>query len=389
VRILQVIPGVRGAGGAERSLAAAAPFLSRDVELHIATLTGRNDLGAQLEDAGATLHDLGPAGRVVLVRRLIRLVRQIRPDLVHTTLIDADLVGRVAAFVTRTPVVTSLVATNHSFGAGESHGGHPAKRLGVWGADAVTARTVVAFHALTDHVAVTMGRRLLVPRRRMTVIARGRSDDQLGRRTPTRRLLAREALGVGSDETLVVAAARHEHPKGLDLYIGACAELAALRPGRYVFLLGGREGRDSEHLRRLAREHADAAPIRFIGQRDDLPDIMCAADLWVVPSRREGLGSILIELMALEVPVVAAGVPAIAEVAGEPPVFRLAEPGSSHALALTMVDALDHPDTTMSLTQRARERYLGSFQAEAVSVAMVDFYRQALQRSRWTRGSAS
>jgi glycosyltransferase involved in cell wall biosynthesis len=387
VRILQVIPGVRGAGGAERSLAAAAPFLCKDIDLHIATLTGRNDLAPQLQEAGAKLHDLGPAGRLDLVRRLVRLILQIRPDLVHTTLIDADLVGRCAAVLTRTPVVTSLVSTNHSVGQGQSPGVHPLKRLGVWAADVATARAVVTFHALTEHVAATMGRRLLVPQRRMRVIPRGRSDDQLGRRDEERRVRARGMLAVGPGETLVIAAARHEHVKGLDLYIGACADVAARRPGRYVFLLGGRDGRETGHLHAMAQRQADTAPVRFIGQRDDVPELMCAADLWVVPSRREGLGSILVELMALEVPVVATAVPAITEVAGRPPVFWLSEPRSPHALASTMIDALDHVDTTVALTRRARERYLGSFQAEAVSAAMVDLYAEAIRRSRWSRWS--
>ena len=366
-------------------MAAAAPYLSRDVDLHIATLTGRNELGADLAEAGATLHDLGPAGRVELVRRLIHLIEDIQPDLVHTTLIDADLVGRAAALITRTPVVSSLVNTAHPFRKRDSPGVHLAKRLGVWGADIATARTVVAFHALTDHVAATMARRLLVRRSRVTVITRGRSDDALGRPDAARRHRARAMLGVSSEELLVVAAARHERQKGLDLYVAACAEVAAVRPGRYVFVLGGRDGQDTRMLRELARSHSESAPIRFIGQRDDLPEIMCAADLWVVPSRWEGLGSILVELMALEVPVVAAAVPAIAEVAGDPPVLWLAEPGSSHALASRMRDALDRPEATASLTQRARERYLASFQAEAVSAATVVFYDEAVRRSRWTR----
>ena len=387
MRILQVIPGVRGAGGAERSLAASAPFLCRHVELHIATLTGRNDLAPQLEEAGATLHDLGPAGRLDLVRRLVRLIREIRPDLVHTTLIDADLVGRSAAVLTGTPVVTSLVNTNHSTSQGDSHGVHPLKRLTAWGADVATARTVVTFHALTQHVATTMKRRLLVSRRRMRVIPRGRSDEQLGRRDGGRRARARRMLGVDRGQTLVIAAARHEHQKGLDLYIAACSDVATRRPGRYAFLLGGRDGRETEHLHGLARDLGDFAQVRFIGQRDDLPELMCAADLWVVPSRREGLGSILVELMALEVPVVASAVPPILEVSGDPPVFWLAEPRSSSSLASAMIDALDRVDTTASLVRRARERYLESFQAESVSAAMIDLYAEAIRRSRWSRWS--
>ena len=75
----------------------------------------RNHLLADFEATGARLHPIrtrgGRAGRMVAVARL---VRQVEPDLVHTTLFEADVAGRVGARLARRSVVTSLV--NESYG---------------------------------------------------------------------------------------------------------------------------------------------------------------------------------------------------------------------------------------------------------------------------------
>jgi len=372
---------MRGSGGAERSLAALAPYLASSAELHILTFTGRDGLRGELETAGATLHDVGPGNRAAVVSRLGQAISQLKPDIVHTTLIDADLVGRVAAISRRTPVVSSLVNVNHGLGQLEGSPLRVAKHAGVWAADAATARLVVRFHALTEHVAATMSRRLGIPTGRIEVIPRGRDPEQLGRRTGARRVRARQSLGVDDSVPLVVAAARHEEQKGLDILIESMALLRAEVPGSRL-LIGGRDGRHSAVLHSLVERHQLTETVSFIGQRDDLPELMCAADVWCVPSRWEGLGSILIEAMALEVPVVASDIPPIAEVAGTPSTFWLCPAGSPAALAATIVQVLGCHEEARRRTDAARERFLGYFTAEEISRRMLNFYMDARESSR-------
>ena len=114
LHVLYLIDSLAG-GGAERSLAALAPaYAARDLRLTVAYLHERPGVRADLEAAGAAVRSLeGPWGLAGAAARARRLVAATRPDLVHTTLFEADLVGRAAAG--RVPVVTSLV--NDAYGA--------------------------------------------------------------------------------------------------------------------------------------------------------------------------------------------------------------------------------------------------------------------------------
>ncbi len=101
-------------GGAESSLAAMAPGLvSRGVSLDVVALTSRPGLQDALRDAGATVTELDGSRRTWW-RQVRALVRDRRPSLVHTTLFEADLAGRLGARLAGTPVVSTLA--NEGYG---------------------------------------------------------------------------------------------------------------------------------------------------------------------------------------------------------------------------------------------------------------------------------
>jgi hypothetical protein len=107
LQILYVIDGL-GRGGAERSLAALTPH-SRDlgVRLDDAMLFERQGFQDEIRDPGAQIFSFaGTSGRVSRARRVAALIGDVRPDLVHTTLVEADVTGRIAARLSQTPVVS-------------------------------------------------------------------------------------------------------------------------------------------------------------------------------------------------------------------------------------------------------------------------------------------
>ena len=222
MRLLTVIDSL-AVGGAEQSLLTLAPQLvARGVDVHVAYLTERDGIGEDLEKAGATLHSLaGDRGRLGALKRTYDAVRRLRPDLVHTTLFEADVVGRVAARLGRIPVVSSFVTESY----GPEHYGNPEYRpwkvRAAHVTDAATARLVTRFHAVSESAAEVMADRLHIAPSNIVVIPRGRDPEQLGLRTDERRAEARRMLGVGEDERLVLAAGRHFHFKGLDVLVAA------------------------------------------------------------------------------------------------------------------------------------------------------------------------
>ncbi len=362
-------------GGAEQSLVNLAPhYAERGVRLTVAYLTERRDLGADLEARRARVVSLaGDGGRIVAARRARTLIRELRPDLVHTTLFEADLAGRTAARLAGVRVVSSLV--NEAYGPMQIRD----RRLRRWKvrgarwADAATARFVTRFHAVSYQVADVMAVRLHVPRDRIDVVHRGRDPDRLGPRTPERRARARAALGIEPEAPLVLAAARHEYQKGLDVLLAAFPTVRRRIPHARL-VIAGREGNQTPELAAAASDLGDA--VRLLGARDDVGDLLCAADVLVLPTRWEGLPGTLLEAMAMATPIVASDVPAVREAVDDASAL-LVPPDHVGALGTAIVTSLTDPDAAGRRAGVARARFVRDFAIEGVADRMVAFYERA------------
>lgn len=368
-------------GGAEYSLLALAPeLLARGVDLEVAYLGGDATVAAPLRAVGVDVERLGDGrgGRTRNVARVLRWLRARRPDLLHTTLFEADQAGRLAAGFARIPVVSSLV--NIAYGPDQltDPALRPWKLRAARELDSLTARRAVAFHAITGVVADTMADRLRIRRDRIHVIPRGRSEGALGLRTPERAAATRRRLHVAPNAPLVLAAARHEHQKSLDVLVRAVPEIVRAVPAVCV-IIAGRRGNQSAELERLADEQAAAGAVRFLGVRDDVPDLLAAADVFVMPSRWEGFGSVLIEAMALEAPIVASDVPAIRDVLGADGA-TLVPVDAPGPLALAVVDVLRDPSRARQGSRALRRRFVERYEIGPIADATVAFYRDAVGR---------
>jgi len=378
---LYVIDSVGVPGGAEESLAMLAPvYRDLGITLDVAFLHDREGLQGELRSAGAELFLLaGPGGRAGWLKRTRSLIRSRQPDLVHTTLFEADVVGRIAARLADTPVVSSLVNVSY----GSEHHASPQvpswKLRGVQFLDAATARLTTRLHAVSTAVADTMAGHLHFPRDRIDVVPRGRSPGRLGTRSAARRATARSTLGVSDDDIVLLAVARQEHEKGLDLLVRA-VPLVQGSLGKARLVVAGREGGQTEALRELVHDHDLGKAVTFLGTRRDIPELLCAADVFVLASRREGFPGAVLEAMALEAPIVASGLPQVREAVGSDCAL-LAEPGSVEDLARAILETLTEPGATHKRARRGRERFLDHFTPEAVAAGMRAFYLRALGRA--------
>jgi glycosyltransferase involved in cell wall biosynthesis len=351
------------------------------VALEVAYLRDRPGLQAEFEAAGVALHCLdGPGGRAGWARRATQLLRRRRPDLVHTTLFEADIAGRVAAVLARTPVVTSLVTVMY----GPEHYGNPGLRR--WRlaadqvADGVTARAVRRFHAVSSTVAEALGRRLRLDPKRIDVIPRGRDPKKLGVRSTERRARARAGLGVETQTPLLLAVARQDQAKGLDVLLRAVPAILAAVPRARLFV-AGRSGNQSAELQRLVADLAVGSAVRFLGPRDDVADLLCAADLFVLPSRREGSPGSLLEAMALGTPAVVSGLREVREVVDEHAAW-LVPSERPEALARAVGSALSDPDAAGARAEVARQVFFDRYTMDVCADRMVNFYRRSMARSR-------
>lgn len=379
VRVLYVIDSL-APGGAESSLAALARlYPERGVELEVAYLHDRAGLHERLEASGARLTSLaGPGGRPGWVRRATALVRARRPDLVHTTLFEADIAGRLAAASARVPVVSSIVNVGYGPEQRAEPSIRPWRLFGAQLADIATARVVRRFHAVSHHVADVMARRLLLPRSRVDVVPRGRDPRTLGTRTAERTARARAMLGAGPADRLLLTVARHEYQKGLDVLLRALPQVRREVP-RARLVVAGREGNQTATLEAIAGELQLGDAVMFLGARSDVADLLCAADVFALPTRREGFPGAVLEAMALEASIVATAIPTVCEavVAGEHAL--LVPPDDPGALASAIVSALASPEESHRRALAARARFLERFTIERAADGMVRLYESALR----------
>lgn len=121
----------------------------------------------------------------------------------------------------------------------------------------------------------------------------------------------RKKLGISDRDIVLGFVGRLNHMKGVDLLIKAAA-LLLQRSQRYFLLLAG-QGSERKSLEELAHQLGIETRVRFLGFCYNIPDVMAAFDIGLVPSRHEPFGIVCLELMRMKIPVISSGVGGMAE----------------------------------------------------------------------------
>jgi len=125
------------------------------------------------------------------------------------------------------------------------------------------------------------------------------------------RKVIRDRMGISDGDFVLGFVGRLHYVKGADLLIEALSLL--LRKSQQYLLLVAGDGPQQRSLKALAKRPGVEARVRFLGTCDNVPELMAAFDVGVVPSRRESFGITVLELMRMKIPVVASGVDGMAE----------------------------------------------------------------------------
>lgn len=384
IRVMHFIDTLHG-GGAETSILEIIPLLKdKGIETSIVTLFDDDGaLDARLRDLGVMRIRLTSSSLLAKTRELRQLIRTQRPDVIHTSLVHANLFGRLAAWHMKVPVVTSWV--NCDYGP-EHYATSPYGPIGVRCAhlaDMLTSRSTDRFHAISEHVGQVMRQRLRVPQERVEVIYRGRDLARLGTYSKERRLKIRASLSIADDTPVVLSAARLDREKGVDTTVAAF-RLLRLKVPDAVLLVAGRPGDASPEVEAVAQS---TPGVRLLGHRTDIPDLMCAADVLAFPSRREGLGGTLLEAMALQLCIVASNIEPVAE-AIDGVGWPLVWPDDPLELAEGLASILRADDNNEGKKFAGQRRFQTVFTAQISADRMAGFYRSVQGSGRRLQPSA-
>lgn len=334
----------------------AQALLARGVDVRVAALFAGGPRVQELIDAGVPVW-IGDVPRKWQVWRLLcalvrfmRLLRALRPDVVHAFLLQAYVLAGPLARLARVPV---LVAGRRSLGTFLE--GRPLLKL----AERVTTPAYSALVANARAVAADTLRRERVPPERVHVIPNALPETSFD--------VARGLDRPWSDPVRLLCVANLIDYKGHRYLLDA---LTGLDRRVHLELVG--EGPERAALEQQAA--ANALDVVLLGARTDVTALLAAADVFVLPSLEEGMSNALMEAMAAGLPAIATDVGGNREVLdGVGVLCRAADPGS---LRLALQAVLADEDAARALGGAARRRALERYRVDALAESHLALYRK-------------
>jgi glycosyltransferase involved in cell wall biosynthesis len=330
---LHVITRLTLGGSAENTVATmvalaaagyAGPLAVGIAESDVASVQDARRRGLELIDVPGLGREVSPRDATALLR-LWRVMRRLRPAIVHTHTSKAGFVGRLAARLAHVPAVIHQ-PHGHIF-----YGYYSGPRTAFYVAlERLAARWTDRMITLTargteEHLARGIGRR-----EQYRTVPSGVPTAELRARAPS-RLTARARFGLPPDAFVVAGLGRLVPVKGFDLLVAALPAMVAAIPTARVLLIG--DGPERVALEAQARRLGVSDRVLITGATDDIAGGLAAADALAAPSRNEGMGRALVEAMALGLPVVGTDVGGIPAVIADGETGRLVPAGDADALA--------------------------------------------------------
>lgn len=370
MRLLLMISGL-SLSGAERSLVSVIPYLNRlpGVTTFLCTLNTFRDgpLVEEFAQTGVMRFDLG-AKRLIdpaAWLRFLKLLDEKEIDIVSTQDQYANLFGALAYWLTKTPIVMARHVMKEPAGSLREAA---RARLMVWalrhGSHKVIAVSNAVRHVLTGQFGV--------PLSKIEVIYNG--IDVRRFILQDKKESIRRKLGWEIDRPIVIMVAVLRRGKGHEVLFEAIPKLKEAIPNVQIKLVGGGELNDI--LREQAVQFRDT--VEFLGERVDVPELLCASDVFVLPSWSEALPTVLIEAAAAALPVVATNVGGTSEVVMEGRTGYVVRPGNPDDLAERIIVLLKNPEAARRMGISAREHVEKTFSLERQAQSMFALFEKTL-----------
>jgi glycosyltransferase involved in cell wall biosynthesis len=365
LNVLQLIPTL-DRSGAEKQMVLLAKGLPRErFRVEVAALTRLGPLETELRDSGIPVTLIGKRLKVdpFALGRLVRLMKSGKFDVVQTWIFAANVYGRVAAHRAGVPiVVTAEMAVDLWKGKAQLA---VDRRLARW-----TDKVVGNSNAVVDFY-----REAGVPDGRLAMIPSGIADEEPPAVDPA---AVRTEFGFPSDSPLAIFVGRLAPQKGVDDLLAALDLLQHTEPGLRALIVG--DGQLRDRLEAKARAFTLENSVRFLGHREDVPRLIAAADVLVLPSYYEGLPNVVLEAMRFRKPVVATAAPGTTEVVVDGETGRLVPTRDFVALArgireLTRDAALAH-----RMGEAGRARVEAEFRASTMVERFAALYEEIARR---------
>lgn len=374
MKVVFIITGL-GTGGAEMMLLKVLTHLDRTrFEPHVIVLAPLGDMAQRIAALNVPVQSINMRRSVLAlwhIGRLIRMLKVLRPDVVHTWMYHADLVGGLAARMAGVRAVGWCIR-NSDLGPQTTS---RSTRMVVW-LCARLSRWLPTRILCCSEAAAAIHMRLGYAAHKMQVIPNGFDLSLFRPDAPSGRGL-RRAWGI-SDETPVVGLVARYHPhKNHAGFIAAAQLLHASMPAAHFVLAGTGIDTSNRELTDGIRNAGIERQVHLLGVWTNVPALMNTLDVLVSASIGEAFPNVLGEAMACGVPVVTTDVGDSAYIVGDTGLVVTDNTPAQLAAGMQRMLALA-PSARAALGARARDRVLTHFDIHGVTRQYEQFYEDTL-----------
>lgn len=303
-------------------------------------------------------------GDIVSSFRLCRVLRKVRPDILHAHFSKPGIIGMVSGFVSRVPV---RIYHNHGMALSSARGW---KRLLLWAVERVSCTLAhriiyVAPSVLRDAIRM----RVCNANKAVAILSANGLDSSTRftreRFTPDSRVLQRRLLQIPPEAFVIGFVGRILNIKGIEELVRAWEILSPTEPRLHLLFVGESDLRAPISARVESLMHLESK-IHLAGFIEDPAIAYLAMDVVVLPSYHEGLGYSLIEAAAMKLPVIGTRIPGIVDAVLDGKSGTLVQPGNPEELAAAILKYLHDPCLSEAHGKAGREFVLSSFKRSDV-----------------------
>ncbi len=345
-------------------------------------LTTANKRGIEVIDLPSLVRRISPLNDIKAFISIFRFLRRSKPDIVHTHTSKAGILGRLAAWMARVPIIIHTPHGHVFYG----HFGRSLSRIFLQ-MEKLLGRITHHHIALTPEEGNDYLNLGVAKSNNISVIHSG-VDLNCFKRSVTKSNPKRNELGISPDSLVVGYVGWLIPIKGVTYLVNAMAEVVHRHPNSLLLLVGkgDEKGEEEIRLKKQVENLGLADNVRFLGWRPDVDEIMGCFDIFVLPSLNEGMGRVLVEAMAAGLPIVASRVGGIPDLVKHEENGLLVPPADTSALEKA-ISTLLQDGARRKRMRKAGKKMCGPYSAEAMVEQIDVLYTELLEKYSHNRDS--
>ncbi len=353
-------------GGTERSTLDIVSKFSKDTAVKVVYFYPGDDLKAMYQKAGIALHDVKIKGKknyITAIRALIRLIKTEKPDLIVSSIARADLISRIAGWITQTPVIGTFV--NDTYGeirkAEQKEKKIYHKFLYSWALDKWSALIPEYWISNCKSIAYSNGKALAISPKKIQVIYRGRDTDQFQSWEPA----------ASREQFKFVFVGRLMERKGLGELVDAFIVLKKKYPQIHLDIYGS--GSFGKQLLEKINNAGMQESVILHGSVLNGFKKLYQADCFLFPSWYEGFSGSLVEAMIAGIPIIASNISMNMEAVTDEKTALVFEVKNQQALEAQMERMILAYPNMIEMGARARKEALERFDINVIAQQYEQF----------------